>query len=79
LITLYINDEEISVEDGTTVAAAILASGVEIFRRSVGGAPRGPICGMGICFECCVTINGVSLQRSCTLMAADGMRVTTDG
>jgi len=78
LIKLTINSNQIDVEDGTTVAAAILLSDVDIFRRSVSRAPRGPLCGMGVCFECRVTIDGVAHQRSCNVLAADGMEVVTD-
>lgn len=75
--TININKTLISVEPGTTVAAAILNAGVDHFRTSVTGSERGPLCGMGICFECRVTINGISNQRSCTLLAENGMEVTT--
>lgn len=75
--TLTINAEPITVADGTTVAAAILSNGVAAFRTSVNGGPRGPLCGMGVCFECCVTINGLGHQRSCTALVEDGMEVMT--
>jgi len=78
LIKLTVNNFEVSVEDGSTVATAVLAAGANTFRRSVTGRPRGPLCGMGICFECRVVIDGIPLQRSCTELAADGMEVTTD-
>jgi predicted molibdopterin-dependent oxidoreductase YjgC len=78
LIKLTINNNQIEVEDGTTVAAAILLSGVAVFRPSVSGESRGPLCGMGICFECRVTIDGIAHQRSCTILAADGMEDVTD-
>ena len=77
MITLTIDDQEITVDDGTTVAAAILALGSTAFRRSVSGEPRGPLCGMGICFECRVTIDGMPHQRSCTVLVSNGMEVTT--
>jgi len=67
------------VDEGTTVAAAVLAANEYTFRRSVTGEPRGPLCGMGICFECRVTINGITHQRSCNLLVSDGMEITTDG
>ena len=79
LITLTINKAVISVDEGTTVAAVISNSGVKAFRISVSGEPRGPVCGMGICFECRVTIDGVAHQRSCSVIAADGMEVVTGG
>lgn len=78
MITLTVNNTAISVEDGTTVAAAIVYAGETKFRRSVAGEARGPLCGMGVCFECRVTIDGVALQRSCNVLARDGMEVSAD-
>jgi len=60
------------------VAAAVLEAGVSSFRRSVTGEARGPLCGMGICFECRVTVNGVAHVRSCQTLREDGMDVRTD-
>ena len=65
------------MDDGTTVAAVLINSGVEAFRVSASGEKRGPLCGMGICFECRVTIDGVGHQRSCNVVASDGMEVFT--
>lgn len=78
MITLTINKISITVDEGTTIAAAILNAGVTAFRKSVTGEPRGAVCGMGICFECRVTIDGIAHQRSCNVIAADGMEVVTD-
>jgi len=77
LITLTVNTIEITVDEGTTVAAAILNAGVKGFRASVTGESRGPVCGMGVCFECRVTIDGIGHQRSCNVIAAEGMEVLT--
>ncbi len=63
--------------DGTTVAAAGLNAGEMAFRTSVSGQGRGPLCGMGICFECRLTINGEPHIRSCVILAEDGMEVET--
>jgi sarcosine oxidase subunit alpha len=60
------------------VAAAVLQAGVNSFRRSVTGEARGPLCGMGICFECRVMVNGVAHVRSCQTLCEDGMDVRTD-
>ena len=65
------------VPAGASVAAALLNLGAGAFRRSVGGEPRAPLCGMGICFECRATIDGVPHRRACLVPVADGMRVTT--
>ena len=75
--TLKLNGTKIEFDNGTTVAVAILSSGIRNFRSSVTGEPRGPLCGMGICFECRVTINGEKHQTSCTRLAEDGMEIVT--
>jgi sarcosine oxidase subunit alpha len=75
-VTLTVNDISVTVAAGTTVAAAMLIAGVST-RRSVIGEPRGPLCGMGICFECRATIDGVPHQKSCQILCADGMMVRT--
>ncbi len=77
-IILQINNQEISVAEGSTVATAVFASDTENFRRSVSGEPRFPLCGMGVCFECRVTINGVKHQKSCQILAENGMIIETD-
>ena len=77
MITLTVNKISITVDEGMTVAAAISNAGVKGFRTSVTGEPRGPVCGMGTCFECRVKIDGVGHQRSCNIVAADGMEVVT--
>lgn len=78
MISLKINNQTVLVKEGSTVAAAILASDAENFRRSVSGEPRFPLCGMGICFECRVTIDDVKHQRSCQILVEDGMTLETE-
>ena len=78
LVTLRVNDVAVNVPAGSMVAAAILESGVPTFRRSVTGEPRGPLCGMGICFECRVRVDGVAHVRSCQTVCQNGMDVRTD-
>src|SRR5436305_5639604 len=77
-ITLYVNGSPVVVREGTTIAAAILRAGNAAFRRSVTGESRGPLCGMGICFECRVTVNGNRYVRSCQVLCSPGMDVRTD-
>ncbi|HJS51454.1 MAG TPA: (2Fe-2S)-binding protein [Pyrinomonadaceae bacterium] len=78
MIKLTINSVPVEVAEGTTLAVAILASDVEKFRTSVAGQPRGPLCGMGTCFDCRVTINGLKHQRSCTRLVEEAMEIVTD-
>lgn len=74
--TLTVNGVSLIVLQGTTVAAAIAMTGAPA-RKSVTGEPRGPLCGMGICFECRATIDGAQHQRSCQILCASGMEVVT--
>lgn len=75
---IQIDGVTITVPAGISVAAAI-ARLPRAFRRSVSGQPRAPFCGMGICFECRVSIDGVAQQRACMVPVRDGMQVVTDG
>ena len=77
-ITVSVNGRPLTVPAGSMVSAAVAISGVASFRRSVTGEPRGPLCGMGICFECRVTINGEAHSRSCQIACQSGMEVRTD-
>ena len=77
-VTLRVNGTEVKVAAGAMVSAAIAAAGIDVFRRSVTGEPRGPLCGMGVCFECRVTIGGRPHARSCQTLCASGMEVQTD-
>lgn len=76
-ITLTIDGETIRVPAGTTVAAAVWNRGTVGFRRSPGGHARAPVCGMGTCYECRVTIDGHADQRSCQQPCREGMKVVT--
>lgn len=76
LVSLTVNGAMVTVAPGTTVAAAVLIAGA-VTRTSVTHEPRAPLCGMGICFECRVTIDGVAHQRSCQLVCVPGMDVRT--
>jgi len=79
LVTISVNGRRISIPPGTAVAAAVAMAGESQFRNSVSGTPRGPLCGMGVCCECRVTINGQPHQRSCITPCEKGMEVRTDG
>lgn len=76
-IEIKIDGTAMSVPVGTSVASAIFNSGKSILRHSVTGEPRGALCGMGICFECRVTVNGVPHVRSCVTLCQPGMEIRT--
>jgi predicted molibdopterin-dependent oxidoreductase YjgC len=76
-VAITVNGRGMTVEEGTTVAAGILTHGEPSFRKSPSGEQRAPLCGMGICFECRVTIDGVAHRRSCMTIARAGMNIVT--
>ena len=72
-IKIIINGKETSASQGATVLASLVASGHLILNEN-----RGPLCGMGVCYECQVSINGGPKQRACMAEVEDGMVVLTD-
>jgi sarcosine oxidase subunit alpha len=77
-VEISVNGQRVIVPVGTVVAAAVALAGVARFRRSVANEGRGPLCGMGICMECRVNINGQAHSRSCQILCQEGMRVRAD-
>ena len=73
-LTLHINGNAIQVAPGTTVAAAMALASMPVTRTSVSGQSRTPVCGMGICQECRVRING-RVRLACQTLCATGMQV----
>lgn len=79
-IRILINGREVAAYEGETVLAALIASGVGTLRRShVHGEGRGPLCGMGVCYECLVSINGQANRRACMTEVEDRMEIGIDG
>lgn len=70
-LTLTLNGESLCVPDGLSVAAAL---GLDSCRISVNGQPRTAFCGMGICQECRVTVNGLR-RLACQTLCQPGMRI----
>jgi predicted molibdopterin-dependent oxidoreductase YjgC len=76
--TIRFDGEEIQVEPGQTIAAALIAAGHRSWRTTrVAGAPRGAFCGIGVCFDCLATVNARPNIRACLAEAAPGDVVTT--
>jgi sarcosine oxidase subunit alpha len=76
-VEIMVDGQRMFVPEGTPLAVALFDAGINAFRTSVLGEPRTPICGMGICFECRVAVNGQPHQRSCLVPCTPGMIVET--
>jgi predicted molibdopterin-dependent oxidoreductase YjgC len=77
-IRVTINGRRIDVDEGTTVVAALALAGVNGARVSVRGEPRAALCGMGVCQECRVTIDGRAHALACQTLCREGLTVHTD-
>lgn len=75
-VTIYVEDKPIKAFKGETVAAALIASGVKVFRKTPNRhKPRGIFCAIGRCTDCALTINGIPNVRSCITEVEDGMKI----
>jgi len=77
-VAITVDGKSIIARAGDTVAAAMLAAGIDHCRTTpVTGAPRAPYCLMGVCFDCLVTVDGVGSRQGCLMPVRDGMTVET--
>jgi hypothetical protein len=75
-ISFHFNGEKFTGAAGQSVAAALIANGQRELRRTrFGEETRSIFCGIGICFDCVVTINGVANQRACLIEISNDMKV----
>ncbi len=78
-VTVTVNGRPVRAHWGQTVHAALVAAGFLAVRKSkLLHTPRGPFCGMGVCYECLVTINGEPNQRACMRLVSPGMEIRID-
>ncbi|MFE7416176.1 (2Fe-2S)-binding protein [Rhodococcus sp. NPDC057529] len=77
-IVFQFDEHTVTAETGQSIGAALIASGRRSWRRTrVADTPRGVFCGIGICFDCLVTVNGEPNRRACLVEARPGDVVTT--
>ena len=76
-ISLMLDGKPLQAMPGESIAAALYAAGIRAWRRSRSGDLRGLLCGMGICFDCLVTVDGLENQRACQVLVRQGMVVET--
>mgnify|MGYP003859637809 CR=1 FL=1 len=76
-IEITLNGFTVSAFEGETVATMLLALDKTTMRTTIQGEPRGIYCGMGICFDCLVVIDGIANKRACIVEIKSGMKVQT--
>ena len=76
-ITITVDGVLLSAYAGQTIAGALIAAGRRSWRRSLHGHPRGLFCGIGLCYDCLVTVDSTPNVRACLTQVADGMVVET--
>jgi D-hydroxyproline dehydrogenase subunit gamma len=74
-VEVVIEGRPVTAYLGETVATVLLAEGRLATRRTVGGAPRGVFCGMGVCFDCLVVVDDLPNTRACMTWVRAGMRI----
>ncbi|NCE63968.1 (2Fe-2S)-binding protein [Pseudoflavonifractor sp. 524-17] len=77
-VCLTVDGRQIQAREGDTVAAALLANGIRVFRHtSRFHEPRGLFCGIGQCTDCVMEVDGRPNVRTCVTRVRDGMVVRT--
>ncbi|MFI9030662.1 (2Fe-2S)-binding protein [Streptomyces sp. NPDC053560] len=76
-LRITVDGEPVTGIAGQSIAGVLLAAGRTSWRTARSGAPRGVFCGIGVCFDCVLTVNGVPDVRACRRRAADGDVVAT--
>jgi len=77
-IGMVVDGNAVDAYEGETVHAALTAAGIRRIKNSNSDHARGVFCGMGICYECLVTIDNVPEQRACMALVKDQMEIRTD-
>jgi predicted molibdopterin-dependent oxidoreductase YjgC len=76
-VEIAINGEKVVAHLGESVATALMCQGISAMRTTIQGEPRGVFCGMGVCFDCLVVVDGIPNTRSCVTWVSEGMVIST--
>ena len=77
-VRVTIDGRTYETREGETVAAAMLAIGIDSCRTTaLSGAPRAPYCMMGACFDCLVSVDGVGNRQGCLVRVKEGMVIAS--
>lgn len=77
-ISLQVDGQLVSAYEGETIAGVLFAEGRRILRHTMqDGRPRSIFCGIGICYDCLVTVNGTPNVRACVTLVTENMKIET--
>jgi sarcosine oxidase subunit alpha len=71
-IVFQVDGEDVHAQEGQTIAEALLNKGVSSMRYTRQDKPRCAFCGMGVCYECRMIVNGIPNVRTCVTPATAG-------
>lgn len=73
---IYLNGVEVEATENESVGTFLLKRRQQVLRKTrFNDQPRGMFCGIGVCFDCIVTIDGIANQRACITQLRNGMRI----
>ncbi len=79
-VKIIVNGKTVLAEENEILLSVLIREGFKKIKKSpVLQQPRSFFCGMGVCFECIVKINGIPNQRACMTTVKEGMVVEVDG
>lgn len=77
-IEVIVDGRKVQAFEGELVSTVLQAEGILVYgRKHNTGRPSGVYCGMGVCYECLVTVNGVANTRACQTYVEDRMTIET--
>lgn len=65
MVEIEFEGRRLEAREGESLAAALTAHGIRGFRTTRCGAERGIFCGMGVCQDCLVEVDGRANERAC--------------
>jgi hypothetical protein len=77
-LEIMVDGHPVAARAGASVAATLIATGRRSWRTTLTGRPRGVFCGIGVCYDCTATVDGVAGVRTCVTPVSPGLRVETE-
>jgi predicted molibdopterin-dependent oxidoreductase YjgC len=77
-VEITVDGKNIFAVDGEPIASALIAAGIMTFRKTrIRKEPRGYFCGIGLCTDCMMIVDGAPNIRTCITPAREGMKIET--